>query len=50
MKYLLLAIVGFVFTACAITFDKPDLQALALMCYAVAFLGNKFKYMKENAV
>lgn len=47
-KYLLLALVGFVLTGCAITLDNPNLQALALICYAVAFLGNKFKYMKEN--
>lgn len=49
MKYLLLAIVGVVLTGCAINLNKPELQALAMLCYLVAFLGNKFKYMKENA-
>lgn len=49
MKYLLLALVGFGLTVCAINTDNPQLQLAAGVCYVVAFVGNKLKYDKENA-
>ena len=49
MKYLLLAVIGLVLTACAINTDNPQLQLAAVVCYVVAFVGNKLKYDKENA-
>lgn len=49
MKYLALAVLGFVLTICAIKLDSPALQLASWVCYVVAFVGNKMKYDKENA-
>lgn len=48
MKYFALAVVGFGLTVCAIKLDNPSLQLAAVLCYVIAFAGNKMKYDKEQ--